>query len=168
MKKFLKVILIFLTIFIGVLIVQFTIDFMNSKETKKKEEANTQMSPEEMQTQNIILITDIVLNQLLENVILNIDLTQNESQQDVTLYLQGNEFVSEETLFKDSYNLLKEIRKIKTIGDFTLKWYMLVNNNNTEVLTLSFSHDTIDQMESLSYRQIKKFATHYEKHEALQ
>ncbi|ATP39148.1 hypothetical protein CSE16_03390 [Solibacillus sp. R5-41] len=167
MNKFLKVMLIFLTIFIGVLIVQFTMDFTNSKETNKIEDANTQISPEELQTQTTIAITDIVLNQLLENIILNIEFKQHENQQDVTLYLQGNEFVSEDTLFKDSYNILKEISKNETIRDFTFKWYMLVKNNNTEVLTLSFSQDTISKVESLSYQQLKQLATHYEKHAAL-
>lgn len=159
--------LIFLTIFISILLVQFTMNYINSEKTKRIEEAKVQISPEELQTQTTIAITDIILNQLLENVILNIDFIHHKGQQDVSLYLQGREFVSEDTLLKDSYNILKEISKNETIRDFTFKWYMLVNNKNTEILTLSFSQNTIAQVNSLSYKQLKQLATQYEKHEAL-
>lgn len=167
MNKFFKIMLIFLTIFISILLVQFTMNYFDSENTKKIEEAKSPLSPEELQTETTIAITDIILNQLLENVILNIDFIQHNEQQDVSLYLQGREFVSEDTLLKDSYNILKEISKIKTIRDFTFKWYMLVKNQNTEILTLSFSQNTIAQIDRLSYKQLKQLATHYEKHEAL-
>ncbi|MEK4424215.1 hypothetical protein [Solibacillus sp. FSL K6-1523] len=167
MNKFFKVMLIFLTIFISILLVQFMVNYINSEETKKIEETTAQISPEELQTQTTIAITDIILNQLLENVILNIDFTHHDGQHDVDLFLQGREFVSEDTLLKDSYNILKEINKNETIHDFTLKWYMPVKNKNTEILTLSFSQDTISKIKNLSYKQLKQVATHYEKHEAL-
>ena len=167
MNKFFKVILIFLTFFISILLVQFTMTYINSEKNDKVGEVKVPLSPEELQTQTTIAITDIILNQLLENVILNIDFKPHKDQHDVSLYLQGREFVSEDTLLKDSYNILKDVSKNETIRNFTLKWYMLVKNKNTEILTLSFSQDTIAQVDSLSYKQLKKLATHYEKHEAL-
>lgn len=159
--------LIFLTIFIGLLLVQFTINYFTADKTNDIEVDQPVLSPEELQTQTTIAITDIILNQLLENVILNIDFTHHKGEQDISLYLQGREFVSEDTLLKDSYNILKEISKNETIRSFTFKWYMLVKNKNTEILTLSFSQNTIAQIDNLSYKQLKQLATNYEKHDAL-
>ncbi|MEG0383521.1 MAG: hypothetical protein RR642_02075, partial [Solibacillus sp.] len=94
MNKFFKVMLIFLTFFISILLVQFTMNYINSEKIDKVGEVKVQLSPEDLQTQTTIAITDIILNQLLENVILNIDFKPHKDQQDVSLYLQGREFVS--------------------------------------------------------------------------
>ncbi|MEK4629772.1 MAG: hypothetical protein ABS944_00005 [Solibacillus sp.] len=165
MNKLLKVLLILFTIFISIVSVQFIIKTINSNE--KKEIKETHMTSEQMEVQTMTTISDIVLNQLLENVILNIDLSQNKKGFDVVLYLQANEFISEDTLLKDSYNLLIPIQQVKTIHDFTIKWHMLVKNKNTEVLILSFNEDTIATIEKYSYMDLTQLATTYVRHKSL-
>ena len=140
---------------------------MDAKEEKNTAETQAQSSPEQRELQTMTTVSDIVLNQFLENIILNINLTPVDKKFDVDLYLQANEFISEETLLKNSYSILKPVQQIKAIHDFTIKWHMLVKNRNTEVLTLSFNEKTISSIENFSYADLKQSATTYRKHENL-
>lgn len=159
--------LFFLLIFIVVVSIQFLFNTSISEKDANIEQAKTPLTPEQMELQTMTSISDIVLNQFLENVILNIDLNAHEDKQDIILYLQANEFLSEDTLLKDSYNLLKEIQHVELVHDVTLKWHKLVKDQNTEILSLSFANETVINIDNYTYRDLKTLASQYKQHEAL-
>lgn len=160
---------LFIVLFIFIMIgsIQFLMNTNTANDPMEIDEATAQITPEQMKLQTMTAISDIVLTQFLENVILNIDLNTVDDKQNVILHLQANEFLSEETLLKDSYNILKDIQYVDSVGDFTFKWHMLVKNTNTEVLTLSFDQKTITSIEDYTYRDLTKITKVYEKHERL-
>ncbi|MEK4228528.1 hypothetical protein [Solibacillus sp. FSL H8-0538] len=115
----------------------------------------------------MVAVTEIANNQLLENAILDLQVSQQEKEQDVVLHLQSSEFMDEDTLLKDTYNMLQQIKTLEAVATFTFVWHMLVRNDNIEVLTLTFSRDTLQQLPTISYRELASIASYYHKHESL-
>ena len=115
----------------------------------------------------MVSVAEIVSDQLLENDILDIQVTPKKTAQDITLKLQSSEFMTEDTLMKDSYNILQDMVNIGSISTVTLKWHMLVKNDNTVVLTMTFTEDGLQQLQTKAYTALPFLATTYIKHESL-
>ncbi len=83
------------------------------------------------------------------------------------LQLQTTEFLTEDILLKNTYNLLQDIRQIETIDTFTVAWFALINSENTEVLTMTFDRQALQQAATISYKELPSIVTDYKKHESL-
>ncbi len=83
------------------------------------------------------------------------------------LQLQTTEFLTEDILLKNTYNLLQDIRQIETINTFTVTWFALITSENTELLTLTFNRQALEQVAKISYNELPNIATDYKKHESL-
>ena len=167
MNKFLKVMFSVLILAIGIAAVYYYSQTSNSTEPKTLDEAQAPESSEEIKIQTITTISEIVVEQLFANIILNIEITPELPQQDIVLSLQASEFQTEDILLKDSYNVLKEMKRIENIESFTLKWFMPIQGKNTEALSLSFDQQTLLKLSDYTYSDLKQLALHYIKHETL-
>jgi|GEM_PF-6158532 len=159
--------LIALLIFVCAVSVQYIIKMKNSDQEETILEAKASMTQEQLKTHTMLLLTEIVLKQFVENIMLNIEIIPVDEKQNVVVSLQASEFLSETTLLKDSYNLLKEIQNVEEINDITLKWFMPVKNKNTEILTITFDDEALVDFDEISYKDIPHASTHYIKHEPL-
>ena len=164
-RKFTKLYIVLLLAFIGIGSVAFFISKTPSEEQLQQvEEMAKEKTPgyETMTT-----VAQIANTHLLENAILNIQVTPKESQEDVLLQLQTTEFLTEDMLLKNTYNLLQDIRQIETIGTFTIAWFAVINNENTEVLTMTFDHQALQQAATISYKELPNIVTGYQKYASL-
>ena len=166
MSKSLKVMLIVLILVIGITAVFYYNQTSNSAEPEF-DEAKAHVSSEEMKIQTITTISEIVVDQLLANLILNIEISPQDEQQNIVLSLQASEFQTEDILLKDSYNVLKEMNRIENVQNFTLKWFMPVKGKNTEILTMTYDHQVILSLKDYTYNDLKPLALSYTKHEFL-
>ncbi|AWE06482.1 hypothetical protein DCE79_03370 [Lysinibacillus sp. 2017] len=165
MNKLLKIMLVVFILLIAVCASVYYVKTSDSAEPKKIEKVQAQLSPEEMKVQTITEISEIVVNQLIENVILHIEITPAQESQNVVLSLQASEFQTEDTLLKDSYNIVKELSRVQNLENFTLKWFMPVKNKNTEMLALSFDQQSLSTMKNYTSVDLKQLATTYKKDE---
>ena len=142
----------------------FISDAPSEEQQQKSEEIAMQKTPgyETMTT-----VAQIADTQLLEDAILNIQVTPKDDKEDVLLQLQTTEFLTEDILLKNTYNLLQDIQGIETIGKFTVAWFMLIKSENTEVLTLTFNRQALEQAAKISYNELPSIVTDYKKHESL-
>ena len=159
--------LIFFLIFVCVISVQYIMKKNNLEHLESIEEAQAAVSPEQLKLQTMLAISEIVLQQFIENIILNIEITPMDDKHNVTISLQATEFLHETTLLKDSYNLLNELQHVEALNDVTLKWFRPVQNKNTEVFTLAFDAQTLQTINEISYKDIPQAAKQYIKHAAL-
>lgn len=159
--------LIFFLIFVCVISVQYIMKKNNLENQDSIEEAQAAVSPEQLKLQTMLAISEIVLQQFIENIILNIEITPMDDKHNVTISLQATEFLHETTLLKDSYNLLNELQHVDALNDVTLKWFRPVQNKNTEVFTLAFDAQTLHTINEISYKDIPQAAKQYIKHAAL-
>lgn len=157
--------LIALLIFVCAVSVQYIIKMKNSDQEETIIEAKASMTQEQLKTHTMLMLTEIVLKQFVENLMLNIEIIPVDDKQSVIVSLQASEFLSETTLLKDSYNLLKEIQHVEEINNITLKWFIPVKNKNTEILTVTFDDEALIAFNEISYKDIPKSATQYIKHE---
>ncbi|MER2113863.1 MAG: hypothetical protein ABS960_14315, partial [Solibacillus isronensis] len=100
----------------------------NSDQEETIIEAKASMTQEQLKTHTMLMLTEIVLKQFVENIMLNIEIIPVDEKQNVIVSLRASEFLSETTLLKDSYNLLNEIQHVEEINNITLKWFMPVKN----------------------------------------
>lgn len=121
-----------------------------------------------LKQQTTTAIATIVTKQLLENAILNITIAPHQDGQHVELLLQSNEFVDEATLLMDTYNILHDAQDIEHIEQITVRWHRLVENKNTEVLTLTVSKGTLATLSDSTHESLPALADRYEKHPVLQ
>lgn len=113
-------------------------------------------------------IAEIAEKHLMENSILDIQVSPKEKGEDALLQLQTTEFLTEDTLLKNTFNMLQDIQKIHTLDTFTITWFMLVENENEEVLTLSFKREQLDRVQTIYYADLPTIASKYKKHPLLQ
>lgn len=156
--------LIALLIFVCAVSVQYIIKIKNSDQEETIIEAKASMTQEQLKTQTMLVMTEIVLKQFVENIMLNIEIIPADDKQNVIVSLKASEFLKESTLLKDSYNLLKEIQHVEEINDITLKWFMPVKNKNTDILTVTFDEEALIALNEISYKDIPQAATQYIKH----
>ena len=163
MRKFTNIYMLI----IALLIVFGVIGVLFIGEPNAPEEVSQTMINKTPGYSTMVSVADIVSHQLLEDAILDIQVTPKETAQDITLKLQSNEFMTEDTLLKDSFNILQDMVNIEDISSVTLIWHMLVKNDNTVVLTMTFTKDGIQQLQTKAYTALPLLATTYEKHESL-
>ncbi|MER2190930.1 MAG: hypothetical protein ABS951_08205 [Solibacillus sp.] len=142
--------------------------FVPNSEAPMDITSKEESSEELLKQQTTTAIATIVTKQLLENAILNITIAQQQDGQHVELLLQSNEFVDEATLLMDTYNILHEVQDIEHIKQITVRWHRLVENKNTEVLTLTVSKKTLATLSDSSHEKLPELADVYEKHPVLQ
>lgn len=159
--------LIALLIFVCAVSVQYIIKMKNSEQEEAIIEAKASMTQEQLKTQTMLVMTEIVLKQFVENIMLNIEIIPVDDKQNVIVSLRASEFLKESTLLKDSYNLLEEIQHVEEINDITLKWFIPVKNKNTDILTVTFDDEALIAINDISYKDIPHAATQYIKHERL-
>ena len=164
LNKFLKILLIVLILFVGAVSVQFILKNNETTEQQKMEQAKAAIPPEQLKIETMNAISQIVLHQFVENIMLNMEIELVDDRQNITISLQASEFMDEDTLLKDSYNLLKEIKHVDGVNDVTLKWFMNVRSKNTEALTLTFDAKAVQSINDLSYKDLPAIATTYNKH----
>lgn len=132
---------------------------------QKIEQPKAAIPPEQLKIETMNAITQIVLQQFVENIMLNMEIDVIEDMQNIVISLQASEFINEDTLLKDSYNLLKEIKEVERVNDVTLKWFMNVRSTNTEALTLTFDAKTVQSIDELSYENLPSITASYWKHD---
>ena len=142
----------------------FISDPPSEEQQQKSEEIAMQKTPG---YETMSDVTQIANMKLLEDAILNIQVTPKDGKEDVLLQLQTTEFLTEDMLLKNTYNLLQDIREIETIHTFTVAWFMLIKSENTEILTLTFDRQALEQTATISYDELPNITTDYIKHESL-
>ena len=156
--------LVVIILFVGVVSVQFMMKSNEATDQQKVEQTKTAAQPEQLKIETMNAVTQIVLHQFVENIMLNMEIELVDDVQNLEISLQASEFIDKETLLKDSYNLLKEIKEVERVNDVTLKWFMNVRSTNTEALTLTFDAKTVQSINKLSYQELPSAATTYSKH----
>lgn len=153
-----------LILFVGVVSAQFMIKSNETTDPQKIEQSKA-VPPEQLKIETMNTIAQIVLQQFIENIMLNMEIDVVDDVQNIEISLQASEFIDEDTLLKDSYNLLKEIKKVERVNDVTLKWFMNVRSKNTEALTLTFDAKTVQSIDEHSYQNLPTAAASYWKHD---
>lgn len=115
----------------------------------------------------MIKVSELVSAQQLEKSLLNIEVLPTGETEDIVLEIQGNDFVNEETLLKDSYNIFAGAVDIQKLNTFTIVWYAKLTPDNPEVLRITMTKDTIAQLKQNSYLILPELAELYEKHSTL-
>lgn len=164
-RKFTKLYIILLLALIGIGSVTFFISNTPSEEQLQQSEEMAKQKTPGYETMTTVAQT--ANTHLLENAILNIQVTPKDSKEDVLLQLQTTEFLTEDMLLKNTYNLLQDIRQIKTLDTFTVAWFAVINSENTEVLTMTFDHQALQQVATISYKALPSIVTDYQKHASL-
>ena len=164
-RKFTK---LYMVLLLGLIVIGgvmfFISDAPSEEQQQKSEELAMQKTPGYA---TMTAVAQIANTHLLENAILDIQVTPKDEQEDVLLQLQTTEFLTEDILLKNTYNLLQDIRQIETLDTFTVAWFALINSENTEVLTLTFDHQALQQAATVSYNELPSIVTDYKKHESL-
>ena len=164
-RKFTKLYIILL---LGLIVIGgvtfFRSGTLSEEQQQKSEELTMQKTPG---YETMMNVAEIANTHLLENAILDIQVTPKDNQEDVLLQLQTTEFLTEDILLKNTYNLLQDIREIETIDSVTVAWFALINSENTEVLTLTFNRQALQQAATAAYNELPNIATDYRKHESL-
>lgn len=164
-KKFTN---LYMVLLLGLIVIGsvtlFILDTPSEQQQQKSEEIAMQKTPG---YETMTVVIEISNTHFLENDILDIQVTPKDDKENVLLQLQTTEFLTEDILLKNTYNLLQDIRKIETIDTFTVTWFMLIKSENTEVLTLTFDRQALEQVAKISYNELPSITTDYRKHESL-
>ena len=164
-RKFTK---LYMVLLLGLIVIGgvtfFRSGTLSEEQQQKSEELSMQKTPGYATMMNV---AEIANTHLLENAILDIQVTPMDDKEDVLLQLQTTDFLTEDILLKNTYNLLHDIREIETIDQFTIAWFALINSENTEVLTMTFNQQALQQATTVSYTELPNIVTNYRKHESL-
>lgn len=113
-------------------------------------------------------LSQIVEKHMLENPVLDIQVSPQGDQEEALLLLQTTEFSTEDSLLKNTFNMLQDIQHIETLDSFTITWCTLIEEESVEVLTLAFDRKGLDQIQAVNYAELPAVAIDYYKHETLQ
>ena len=164
-RKFTK---LYMVLLLGLIVIGGVTFFISVEPSEDQEIKSEEMAMQKTPGyETMTAVAQIANTHLLENAILNIQVTPKDDKEDVLLQLQTTEFLTEDILLKNTYNLLQDIRKIETIDTFTVAWFALINSENTEVLTLTFNRQALEQAAKISYNELPSIVTDYRKHESL-
>ena len=164
MKKFTFGYMILLAFFvvIGIGMILF---YSNDDSENKIDEDTINKTPG---LNTMLTVSDMVSAQQLEADLINVEVKPTSNKlENIVLELQGNNFVTEDLLLKDSYNLFVDARKVSTLQNFTIIWYSNIATDNGAVLTITLSKEQCEQLASLAYTDISKIASSYTKDNAL-
>lgn len=115
----------------------------------------------------MLQVKEILTEQQLESNLINIEVTPVQNGQSVVIELQGNEFVTEDILLKDSYNIFSSTVSIDELSDGVLSWYKKLDGQNVNVLTIQMTKSQMEQVKTSAYTDIPSIATSYFKHDQL-
>ena len=164
-RKFTKLYIVLLLALIGIGSATF---FRSNTPSEEQLQQAEEMAKEKTPGyETMTTVAQIANTHLLENAILNIQVTPKDRKEDVLLQLQTTEFLTEDMLLKNTYNLLQDIRQIETIGTFTIAWFAVINGENMEVLTMTFNDEALQQAATISYKELPNIVTDYQKHTSL-
>ncbi|MEC1178778.1 hypothetical protein P9B03_09815 [Metasolibacillus meyeri] len=160
MKKFVNIYLFLLVVFIIVGISGFSFS-KNENPEQVVEELALENTPgyATMRT-----IEEMTKDQQLENAILDIQVTPKPDGETVMLEMQSSEFMSLDTLLKDSYNMLVKIADESQIAEFTFIWQQPVKNKNQIALSMTFDRAGLDQLSTVTHNNLASIAKNYEQH----
>ena len=165
LTKVLKILFVILLLFVCSVSVRFLMKNNDAMQEQKIEQANVTLSPEQLKIDTMNILSQIVRELFVENIILDMEISSINHKQKIVLSLQGTEFIDETTLLKDSYNLLKEMQQLRALQEVTLKWFMNIDSKNTEAFTLTFDAKAVQNIQKLSYKDLPTTAKRYVKHD---
>lgn len=163
-QKFVKFYIILIAIFIGLGLLGFSI----TKDDKTPEELEAKTIKQTPGYATMIEISEMTKEQQLQDAVLDIQVQPDQNKDIALVKLQSSEFMSSDILLKDSYNMLQNIAQSKQIAEITFVWYQVIQNKNTEVLTMTFDRTALDQINNVSYTDLSSIATDFEQHSELQ
>ena len=113
-------------------------------------------------------LSKIVEKHMLENPVLDIQVSPQGDREEALLLLQTTEFSTEDSLLKNTFNMLQDIQHIEILDSFTITWCTLIEEENVEMLTLAFDREGLDRIQAVNYTELPTIAVDYYKHESLQ
>lgn len=162
MRKFTFAYLAVLVLFI--LVGGFLIFFGPTEESAEIDENQINKTPG---LQTMLDVSKIIATQQLENSLINIEVNPNGDSYSVNVELQGNDFVTEESLLKDMYNIYVEASTIPEVDDMTIIWHSNIAPSNGVILTVTMNHGQMTSLAQQTYLDIPKSAVKYEKYSNL-
>ncbi|WP_332649633.1 hypothetical protein [Lysinibacillus sp. 54212] len=162
MRQFTKLYMVFILLLIILGIAGFFIAGEPDQKQLEEEALNKAPGYETMTT-----VSEIVSKQQQDNALLDIIVTPKDENEEVLIQLHGHEQSLEKDLLLDSYHLLIELSAIKPINSLTISWFMLINNENVEALTMTFDRTALNTIDSHTFEELPTVASKYQKHEAL-
>ena len=139
----------------------FMVLFSSNNETPEIDESLIKKTPG---LGTMLQIKEILTQQQLDSSIINIEVSPD---QNVIIELQGNDFVSEDMLLKDSYNIFTSSTSVNEMKESILKWYAKIDGQNVNVLTLKMTKSQMELLKSSPYTDVPTIAAHYKKHDQL-
>lgn len=165
-RKFTKLYMVFL---VGLIILGGVSIFLSGKPSEEEraslEEKAAQKTPGYA---TMTSLADIAGKHLEEDAILDIQVSPDEMREDALLQLQTTESATEDTLLKDTYDLLQDVQKIGSIETFTISWFMQLEDQNAEVLSLTLKKEELDELHTIRYSELPSITSKYVEHKALQ
>ena len=116
---------------------------------------------------SMLQVKEILTQQQLESALINIEVNPSQNGESVVIELQGNDFVSEDMLLKDSYNIFTSFISINDLNEGVLSWYAKIDGDNVNILTIQMTKTQMEQLEASPYTDIPSIATSYKKHDKL-
>lgn len=162
MRKFTFGYMGFLLLFIigGILLIIFS----SNEEVPEIDESQIAKTPG---LNTMLQVQEIITLQQLESSLINIEVNPNRDGESVVIELQGNDFVSEDMLLKDSYNIFSSSISINDLSEGVLSWYAKIDGENVNVLTIEMTKSQMEQLKSSPYTDIPSIAASYKKHDKL-
>ena len=139
----------------------FMVLFSSNNETPEIDESLIKKTPG---LGAMLQIKEILTQQQLDSSIINIEVSPD---QNVIIELQGNDFVSEDMLLKDSYNIFTSSTSVNEMKESILKWYAKIDGQNVNVLTIKMTKSQMELLKSSPYTDVPTIAAHYKKHDQL-
>ena len=139
----------------------FMVLFSSNNETPEIDESLIKKTPG---LGTMLQIKEILTQQQLDSSIINIEVSP---YQNVIIELQGNDFVSEDMLLKDSYNIFTSSTSVNEMKEIILKWYAKIDGQNVNVLTIKMTKSQMELLKSSPYTDVPTIAAHYMKHDQL-
>ena len=152
--------LLLLFIIAGILMVVFS----SKDETPEIDEEQIAKTPG---LNTMLQVNEILTQQQLDTSLIDIEVTPAKIGETVLIELQGNEFVMEDILLKDSYNIFVASASVNNLNEVVLSWYSKIDGQNTNVLTIEMPKTQMEQLKTLQYTDIPSIATSYVKNDQL-
>ena len=138
--------------------------FSSNEGTPEIDEAQITKTPG---LKTMLQVKEVLTQQQLDSALINIEVNPSRNGDSVFVELQGNEFVSEDVLLKDSYNIFSSTASIYNLNEGELIWYSKVDGQNVRVLTIQMTKLQMEQLKTSPYTEIPLLAASYVKHEQL-
>ena len=152
--------LLILFIIGGILLIIFS----SNEETPEIDESQIAKTPG---LNTMLQVKEILTQQQLESSLINIEVNPSRTGESVVIELQGNDFVSEDMLLKDSFNIFSSFNSIYDVNEAVLSWYAKIDGKNVNVLTIQMTKSQMEKLKTSPYTDIPSIAASYTKHEQL-